>query len=218
MRAKFEEQMQMMHREIISMGALCENAIGDIAETLNEYDTALLLEVKDLERDIDQKERFIEALCMKILMQQQPVASDLRQISAVLKILTDMERIGDQSVDIAEIITLGNLREQDEDKNLLIDMANASKKMVNQCIDALVKMDVDLAKEVIEYDDVVDDLFDQVKKVLVHHISVNEHDLEHIVDVLMISKYLERIGDHAVNIAEWVIFAKTGVHKAGETL
>ncbi|WP_301076677.1 phosphate signaling complex protein PhoU, partial [Faecalibaculum rodentium] len=170
------------------------------------------------EGEIDQMERDIETLCLKLLLQQQPVARDLRQISAAMKIITDMERIGDQAADIAEII-LAMLAQGyvPEDVGHIREMAAEVIKMVTESVDSYVQKDTVRAKLVIAHDDIVDQCFDRVKQVLIGNIAANPDCGEHALDLLMIDKYLERIGDHAVNIAEWVIFAVTGEHK-GEAL
>ena len=173
----------------------------------------LAAKVAPLDEEIDQKERAIESLCLKLLLQQQPVARDLRQISAALKMITDMERIGDQADDISEIIIYLGGRAAEHD-DLLRSMARATIKMVTESVDAYVKHDTILAEKVIADDDTVDDYFEQVKRALIGKIAANPDDGEYALDLLMIAKYFERIGDHAVNIAEWVIFSITGVHNA----
>ena len=215
MRIKFDEQLILLNREMISMGALCEDAISMATKALIDGNMELIPKVKDIEREIDLKEREIESHCLKLLIQQQPVAKDLRQISSVLKMLTDMERIGDQSVDIVEIISLGNITIADN-KLRIRDMATATIKMVKQSIDAFVDNNIELAHGVIAYDDVVDELFNEVKRALIHQFGKSERAMEYAIDILMIAKYFERIGDHAVNIAEWVVFSVTGKHKDGD--
>ncbi|MBQ9133187.1 MAG: phosphate signaling complex protein PhoU [Clostridia bacterium] len=212
MRLKFDEQLEKLNNELIRMGALCENAIAASAKALLEGDHTLASEVPALSAQIDQKERDIEGMCLKLLLQQQPVARDLRVISAALKMITDMERIGDQSEDIAEIINMANIGATD---NIFCihDMAMATIKMVTDSIDAFVKRDTALAEEVIHYDDVVDDYFDRVKNLLIELLRSAGTDGEYALDLLMIAKYFERIGDHATNIAEWVIFSITGARK-----
>ena len=168
-----------------------------------------------LDREIDQKERDIETLCLKLLLQQQPVARDLRQISAALKMITDMERIGDQAEDIAEIITFLGGRTADEHTRIT-RMAKATTQMVTDSIDAFVRQDVSIAERVIRSDDIVDDCFVEVKNSLISMIAANPQEGEFALDLLMIAKYFERIGDHATNIAEWVVFSVTGVHKTEE--
>ena len=212
MRNRFDEQLMQLNRELIEMGALCEEAISVASESLLNNDKQLAAKVAPLDSEIDRKERTIESLCLKLLLQQQPVARDLRQISAALKMITDMERIGDQAEDIAEIICsidvypAGNSR-------LLQEMADATIKMVTESVDAFVKNDIIIAKQVIDDDDIVDSYFDQIKQKLIASIANDPDNGEFAIDILIIAKYFERIGDHAVNIAEWVIFSVTGEHK-----
>lgn len=211
MRSKFDEQLALMKQELIRMGALCEEAISLAAKALTEGDRALAERVAPLDAEIDQMERDIESLCLKLLLQQQPVARDLRQISAALKIITDMERIGDQASDIAEII-LAMLSEGyvPEDVGHIRDMAAETIKMVTESVDSYVRQDTVRAGRVVAHDDTIDNYFSQVRAVLIRKIVENPSLGEHILDLLMIDKYLERIGDHAVNIAQWVIFSVTG--------
>lgn len=213
MRSKFDEQLDQLHRELITVGALCENAIALSAKALTEGSVKIAEQVPDFTAQIDRKEREIESMCIKLLLQQQPVAKDLRVISAALKMVTDMERIGDNSGDIAEIVTMSNISASDDTLNIH-DMALAVIKMVTDSIDAFVKRDISLARAVIEYDDVVDGCFDRTKKRLIDCLSKPGADGEYALDLLMIAKYFERIGDHAVNIAKWVLFSITG--KKGE--
>jgi phosphate transport system protein len=214
MRSQYEQQLTRLNNELISMGALCENAIALAAKALIEGDLDLAKEAVAIDQEIDRKERDIESLCLKLLLQQQPVARDLRQISSALKMITDMERIGDQAADIAEIVTMANIRASDDTLHIG-SMARATIKMVTESIDAFVRRDVDLARAVIAYDDVVDDYFDEVKHGLIEMLSNHCGSGEYAIDLLMIAKYFERIGDHAVNIAEWVAFSITGT-KSGE--
>jgi phosphate transport system protein len=211
MRSKFDEQLALMKNELIQMGALCEEAISLAAKALTEGDKTLAEKVGPLDGEIDQMERDIESLCLKLLLQQQPVARDLRQISAALKIITDMERIGDQASDIAEII-LAMLSEGyvPEDVGHIREMAQETIKMVTESVDSYVQQDIERARAVIAHDDTIDRYFTQVKAVLIQKIAEAPAVGEHALDLLMIDKYLERIGDHAVNIAEWVIFSVTG--------
>ncbi|MGN0795103.1 MAG: phosphate signaling complex protein PhoU [Aristaeellaceae bacterium] len=215
MRSRFDEQLELLNTEMIRMGALCEEVIGLTATALADGNPRTAARVAPLDREIDQKERDIETLCMRLLLQQQPVARDLRQISAALKMITDMERIGDQAEDIAEIVTFLNGRTADEHSQIR-DMARAASKMVTDSVEAYVKRDTALAQQVIADDDVVDHYFDTVKGGLIEMIAENPSDGEYALDLLMISKYFERIGDHAVNIAEWVVFSITGVHKEAD--
>ena len=212
MRSRFDEQLSLLNRKMIEMGAECESIIALSAKALLEGKVSDAIKAREQGHKIDQMEREIESICLKLLLQQQPVAKDLRVISAALKMITDMERIGDQAEDIAEIITFLDGRTGDECHDIRV-MAEATIKMVTDSIDAYVKQDINLAKSVSEYDDVVDDAFSRVKQTLIKMISENSADGEHAVDLLMIAKYFERIGDHAVNIAEWVEFSVTGVHE-----
>lgn len=211
MRNRFNEQLLQLNNELITMGALCEEAIGNAAKYLTENNNILKYNVYEAEKQINQKERDIETLCMRLLLQQQPVAKDLRTISSALEIISNMERIGDQSFDITEILekadktTIGN-------KAHITDMSKAAIKMVKDSIESFVKNDISLAYSVIEYDDIVDDLFNKIKNELVEFIEVKNNDITSMIDLLMIAKYFERIGDHAENIAEWVIYSITGKH------
>ena len=212
MRSRFDQQLSLLNRALIEMGALCEEVIALAAKAVLTGDGSLAEKVAPLDREIDQKEREIESQCLKLLLQQQPVARDLRQISAALKMITDMERIGDQAEDIAEIIRFLNGRHI-ENGQLMHAMSQAVIQMVTQSVDAFVKHDIILAEKVVSNDDVVDDYFDQVKQKLIDRIAQDPTEGEYALDLLMIAKYYERIGDHAVNIAQWVIFSVTGVHK-----
>ena len=198
MRSRFDEQLSLLNKKMIEMGTECESIIN--------------LSVKHLRGNIDHMERDIESICIKLLLQQQPVARDLRVISAALKMITDMERIGDQAENITDIVASLNGRNDIGCENIRI-MAEAAMKMVTKSIDAYVKQDMELSNDVINYDDVVDDAFDRVKQNLIKMISENVSDGEYALDLLMIAKYFEKIGDHAVNIAEWVEYSLTGVHK-----
>ena len=211
MRNRFDEELARLDRELISMGALCENAIASAAKALLDGDFGLGARVAETDAEIDRREREIEGLCMRLLLHQQPVAGDLRLISSALKMITDMERIGDQAEDIAEIVLAGRITAPDRDGHLG-DMARAVIRMVTDSVDAFVGRDAALARAVIAADDTVDALFDAVKFDLVRLFSGNGQEAEYALDILMIAKYLERIADHAVNIAEWVIFSVTGVH------
>lgn len=212
MRKQFDEQLLTLNRELTKMGALCEEAIARASKALTTGNTELAREVKPLEGEIDRAERELESLCLRLLLQQQPVARDLRQISAALKMITDMERIGDQAADIADII-LQIKGEHAGEFQLIEQMAEATIKMVTESVDAYVKRDIDIASAAIRHDDRVDDYFDKIKQQLIDDISRKPDIGEYALDLLMIAKYLERIGDHAVNIAEWVVFSVTGVHK-----
>ena len=212
MRNRFDEQLYELNREIIEMGAMCEEAIAAAAKALSTGDIALAERVRANSGTIDQMERDIEGRCMKLLLHQQPVARDLRLISAALKMITDMERIGDQAEDIAEIVTFLNGRTM-EGVELIEEMARATIEMVMSSVDAFVKKDVELAEKVIDQDDIVDAYFSKIKCGIISMIAEKSTDGEFALDLLMIAKYFERIGDHATNIAEWVIYSVTGRHK-----
>lgn len=210
MRSRFEAQLHELSNEIITMGAMVESAIAAAARALENRDAALAASVAGADNAIDEKEREIEQLCLKLLLQQQPVASDLRMISAAMKMITDIERIGDQAEDIAELTLLLCREERVISAERLKEMARATIHMVSGAIDAFVRRDLHLAREIMNYDDVVDRQFDEIKAELIRSIREN-HDMgESAIDEIMIAKYFERIGDHAVNIAEWVDFSITG--------
>lgn len=213
MRNRFDEQLEQLNVEMIRMGAMCEDAIS-CASRILMGESSLAEQVYMAEHEIDQKEREIEGLCLRLLLQQQPVARDLRQVSSALKMISDMERIGDQASDIAEICSY--IQGRDIRSRLHIrDMAEATIKMVTDSVSSYVKKDLEIARSVIRYDDVVDDLFGKVKQELIGLLGQGSMDTEMgeaCIDMLMIAKYFERIGDHAANIAEWVEFSITGNH------
>ena len=210
MRNRFDLQLELLNRDLIEMGALCERALSVIARVLQSGDLTLLEEVNKLEEEIDHMESEIEQLCLRLLLQQQPVARDLRLISAALKMITDMERIGDQTQDIADILKIGSL--QPAESSTLIEMAQATMKMVTGSVDAYVQKDLVLTDEVFQSDDGVDRLFLEEREALIANIAANPQSGGAALDQLMIAKYFERIGDHAVNIANWVRFSVTGKH------
>lgn len=212
MRNQFDKQLFELNKEIIEMGAMCEEAISSVSKALIQGDMRLAAKVKKEASGIDQMERDIESRCMKLLLHQQPVAKDLRLISAALKMITDMERIGDQAEDIAEIVLLLNGHTM-AGMELIHEMAKETIQMVTNSVEAFVKKDVELAKKVIVQDDIVDDYFSKMKHDIISLIASNSNEGEFALDLLMVSKYLERIGDHATNIAEWVIYSVTGLHK-----
>ena len=215
MRNQFDEQLELLNVELIKMGALCEEAIVLATRALLEGSAASAEKAVAVDAEIDQKEREIEQLCIKLLLKQQPVARDLRVISAALKMISDMERIGDQAADISEITKY--IRKNDSKSKVHIaDMAKATGKMVTDSIDSFVKKDLELAYSVMRYDDVVDDLFSAVRRELIGLIGEDGRNGELCIDLLMDAKYFERIGDHAVNIAEWVEFSLTGKHTSNE--
>lgn len=212
MRSKFDQQLERLHQELTRMGALCEEAISASVLALLEDDQDMAVIARAKERDIDQQERDIESLCMKLLLQQQPVARDLRTISSALKMISDMERIGDQAADIAEI-TRHTGGAPLPGQVHLAEMTQAAAKMVTSSVESFVKRDLELAKAVIRYDDVVDQLFVEIKNALTALIRQDASSAEEALDLLMIAKYLERIGDHAVNVAEWVAYSITGARR-----
>ena len=212
MRNKFDSQLEKLNLELITMGALCEDAISASVKGFLDDDDALCQKAVEAEDEINRKERDIESICMKLLLEQQPVARDLRVISSALKMISDMERIGDQAYDIAEIAKFIKNRNV-KSKIHIKDMAAAATKMVTDSVESFVKKDVELARSVMVYDDKVDNLFDCVKDELVQLITEDKANGEFCIDLLMIAKYLERIGDHAVNIAEWVEYSITGTHR-----
>ena len=212
MRERFEQQLQLMNQALTKMGSLCEQIITLAAQALTNWDENLAKKVAEVDSEIDKMERSIEGTCLRLLLQQQPVATDLRVISAALKMITDMERIGDQAEDIAEIITFLKGRAAAESVQIR-EMARETITMVTGSVDAYVRQDLELAQAVLNHDDIVDAYFDRVKKNLIDMIAKNPEDGEFALDLLMIAKYFERIGDHATNIAEWVVFSVTGVHK-----
>lgn len=215
MRSRFDEELNTLNNELILMGALCEDAISYAVTALMEDNEELRTKVFTVDQQIDHKELDIESQCLRLLLREQPVARDLRQISSAMRMISDMERIGDQASDIAEI---SQYLRGDQLKNRvpLQNMAVAVTKMVTESVDSFVHRDLKLAEEVIEYDDVADSLFLDIKSGLVRMISADSSCGEAALDLLMIAKYLERIGDHATNIAEWVGYAVTGEYKGGE--
>ena len=215
MRSKFDEQLAKLNEMLIEMGAMIEKAINLAIQAFDKQDAEMANEAITFDSEVDHMEKAIETLCLKLLLQQQPVASDLRLISAALKMITDMERIGDHAADISEIILMLIDNENIKKLEHIPKMAVATTKMVTESIDAYVNMDMKLAQSVIDYDDVVDDLFDKVKYDLIDLIRQDGIDGELAIDLVMIAKYFERIGDHATNIAEWVMFSITGIHVEG---
>lgn len=210
MMRRFDEQLKELSQMMLEMGALVEKSINLASDALKAQDVELAKKVIVQEDEIDALEKDIEALCVRLLLQQQPVAKDLRLITSALKMITDLERIGDQAADISEIIIMmGNLGTTAE-LAYIPEMAQATVKMVTQSVDAFVRSDLDLAHSVIEYDDVVDSLFDKMKFDLIERIRSNSPDSVQAVDLLMIAKYYERIGDHATNVAGWVVYSITG--------
>lgn len=210
MRNRFDEQLEQLNVGLIKMGALCEESIaGAVKALFDEKTSEMITKVNDNEEETDHMEHDIEALCMKLLLHQQPVAKDLRCVSSALKMISDMERIGDQSQDIAEIAGFVHSTEL-AGKVHISDMANEAISMVTMSVDSFVRKDVKLAKAAIEADDKVDARFLEVKRELIELVRSDSGDAEYFMDLLMAAKYLERIADHATNIAEWVVYSITG--------
>ena len=210
MRNYLDRQLELLNEEMIQMGALCEDAIALAAKALTERSKELAGKVPAISSALDQKERDVEDICLKLLLRQQPVAGDLRQISAAMKMITDMERIGDQAEDIVDLIPKMS---GSAEEGPLQKMASAAQTMVTEAVDAYVKQDLALAKKVMGDDDIVDAYFNQVKSDIIAMIAANPEDGEYALDLLMIAKYFERIGDHCTNIAEWVEFSLTGIRE-----
>lgn len=209
MRSQFELQLSELNNKMITIGMLCETAIAKTSKALLSHDIPMAQELPELLNQITEMEREIENICIKLLLHQQPVAKDLRTVSSALKMVTDIQRIGTQSAEIGEIVALGNIREIPQTLPVS-EMAAAVIKMVTDSIESFVKRDGAIAASVIEYDDVADALFNDCKAFLVDLMKQGETDSEAVVDLLMIAKYYERIGDHAVNVAKWVQFSITG--------
>lgn len=216
MRNQFDIQLGRLNSELIEMGKMVEEAIDYAVKALIDQDVQIAQKAIDMEDEIDQKEKEIESLCMKLLLQQQPVARDLRLISSALKMITDMERIGDQAEDIAELSILMSETTFIKDPEHINQMALATKKMVKDSVDAFVNRDINLALEVCAHDDYVDQLFVTVKNDLIDLVHRDVSTGEQAFDLLMVAKYFERIGDHAVNVAEWVLYSITGKKRQGD--
>ena len=212
MRNFYQEQLWNLNQELIQMGAACEEIIALAARALTDYTPELEEKTKQVGQTIDQSERTIESSCLKLLLRQQPVASDLRQISAAMKMITDMERIGDQAEDIVDLIPKMENR-PDEKYPKIREMAKAAQTMVTEAVDAYVRQDLEMARKVMGDDDIVDNAFNEVKSAIIGIVAANPNEGEYALDLLMIAKYFERIGDHCTNIAEWVEFSLTGIRE-----
>lgn len=213
MRDQFEEQLRLLNAYLIKMGDLCKKSIAKVLEAL-KGDERIFEEIQDLEAAIDEKEQAIEALCLKLILQQQPVAGDLRFVSAALKMISDMERIGDQCSDITDNLRFLK-RHKDMDLESAVDieaMAKSAMQMITKAVEAFVGRNLQLAREVMQSDDQIDELFEKVKSEIISLIAAHPDKGEACLDLLMIAKYVERIGDHTVNVAEWVEFSITGQH------
>lgn len=215
MRIRFDEQLKQLNKEMINMGTMIEESIGDAVKALMQQDVELAQKVMAGDEEIDRTERKIEDLCLRLLLQQQPVARDLRNISAALKMVTDMERIGDQATDIAEILNTGSVHVP-VTAIPLQEMADYAMHMVNDSVTAYVEEKSDLAKKVISSDDILDNLFNKVRNALDQ--NTMDFSSDEVLDLLMISKYYERIGDHATNIGEWAEFSVDGIHRNGDSI
>ena len=212
MRIRFDEQLKQLNKEMINMGTMIEESIGDAVKALMKQDVELAQKVMACDEEIDRTERKIEDLCLRLLLQQQPVARDLRNISAALKMISDMERIGDQASDIADITKFLENSELTQHVHIQ-QMAESAMSMLTESIDAFVRKDLLLARKVMKEDNTVDDLFNQIKTEEIQEIARNPDEGELCVDMMMVAKYFERIADHVVNIAEWVEYSVTGEHK-----
>ena len=212
MRDFFQEQLKELNRELVQMGADCEDIIALASDSLTGWNEKLAKNVSTIGARIDEGYHTVENICLKLLLRQQPVAKDLRVISAALKMITDMERIGDQAEDIVEIVPFMNAH-PDEKFPRIREMAKAAQAMVTEAVDAYVKQDLELARKVMADDDVVDNYFTQIKSGIIDIIAAEPAHGGYALDLLMIAKYFERIGDHCTNIAEWVEFSVTGIHQ-----
>lgn len=217
MRDNYLKKLEQMQKELLEMGMLCEKAIQKTYRLLvSEQEREELVKAIDvLEREIDAKERRIEADCIQLFLQQQPVASDLRLISSALKMITDLERIGDHATDIAEILETGSIKVPVKDIDLA-KMAEIAMDMINRSVESYVQKDLEMAREVIDRDDVLDELFINVRKEISRCSAEKIYTNDQTLDLLMIAKYYERLGDHATNVAEWVEFSLTGKHRSGK--
>ena len=213
MRNRFDRQLKKLNDELIDMGNMIEKSIEKALVALVTQNVEKAQEVIAYDLEIDRQEREIESLCMKLLLQQQPVAGDLRLISSALKMITDMERIGDQAADIAELAIFMEEKPYIKELKHITQMGQETMVMVVTSVDAFVEKDLEKAQEVLDHDDIVDQLFDAVKSELIEMIHQNKEIGEQATDLLMVAKYFERIGDHATNIAEWVIYSITGEHE-----
>lgn len=213
MRNSFDMQLRKLNNELIEMGSLIETAIARAYNALINQNIEVARENVEFDREIDQKEKEVENICLKLLLQQQPVASDLRLISSAIKMITDMERIGDQAADISELTILMAKTQYIKRLDHIEQMAKATIEMVTTSVDAFVKRDLELARSVFARDDIVDNLFVTIKNDLIELIREDVNNGEQAIDLIMVAKYFERIGDHAVNLADWVIFSILGHHE-----
>ena len=212
MRNRFDEQLALLKKEMIEMGAMCEEAIALTARALTEGNISLAEKVESLSQSIDQMERDIESRCLKLLLQQQPVAKDFREVSCALKMITDIERFGDQASDIGDIVYTFGGAPYIKKLTHITEMGKLAIKMVSESVNSFIRNDEALADEVVALDDTMDDLFLTVKEELISLIRKDGSNGDQAIELMMIAKYLERIGDHAVNVAEWTKYNETGVH------
>lgn len=212
-REQFDHELEQLHLDMIRMGGLIEEAIDKSIEALEKRDRDLARQIIQNDKAVDDLDRLIETECLRLLLKQQPVAKDLRAISTALKMITDMERIGDQAADIADVSLRFDGKPFIKPMEHIPLMAHIVSSMVKDSINAFVKSDVETAKAVIEKDDEIDNLFETVKQDIISIMITSRDEADQAIDFLQIGKYLERIGDHAVNIGEWVIFSVTGEHK-----
>lgn len=219
MRERYLDMLTQLQNELMDMGMLCENAIMKTYRLLISRDQAdeLAEEINRMEKEIDGKEQIVESICVQLLLRQQPVASDLRRISAALKLITDLERIGDQAIDIAEIVQTGSI-DIPVKEQMVAEMAETAVDMVNKSVEAFVNSDLDLARNVIDSDDRMDSLFLKVRRDLTTKSADGVFSSDQTLDLLMVAKYYERIADHATNVAEWVEFSITGIHRSGKEI
>ncbi len=213
MRELFIKQLEELNKSLHQMGILIQDAIHNAIEALKTMDKEKAKEIIDADSIIDHKEKEIESACLHLLLQQTPVAGDLRRVSSALKMVTDMERIGDHAADISEIVLILNKIEYQDILDCLMKMAETTTKMLDKCMNAYLSEDLKLADQVADMDDIVDNLFVEVKHAIANAVVMDKENGEQVLDLLMIAKYFERIGDHAENISEWVVFSITGVHK-----
>ena len=218
MRIRLDEQLSQLNDELIEMGGVVKKAIADATRALIDQDACAAKQIIEADDEIDSMEKEIERLCLNVILQQQPVARDLRFVSAILKIITDLERIGDHASDISEFTIYLADRPYIKDMEHIPQMADMTMQMVTDSIEAFVKRDLELARKVIAKDDEVDELFVFVKNELVELINENPSNGDQVIDLMMVTKYYERIGDHATNVAEWVVFSLTGAHKDSQIM
>jgi len=212
-RSNFENDLKQLHREIIEMGSFVETAIDNSIKAFINHDLELCKNIIKNDKTVDEMEKQVESKCLWLIAREQPIASDLRTITTALKIVTDMERIGDHASDIAELTMRINEKNTFADSSHIPQMATAAIEMVRSAVSAYVNFDLELAAETEQKDDVVDDYFNMIKQEVVEAFKTKPQDMDNTIDFLLLAKYLERIADHAVNICEWVRFSQTGEHK-----